>query len=97
MMDLIDVGIVLKCLCGAGMNSDMVNVLFDDKGRVKIGHRPIHCPVCGAIYRHGERLKYELAPMDAAEFKKRRMSNEFGTSRYARQSRKQFHDVPSAG
>jgi hypothetical protein len=63
-MDLVEVGIVLKCLCGSGMNSDMVNVLFDDRGRVKVGRQPIHCPVCGAIYRHGERLKYELAPME---------------------------------
>ncbi len=70
-MDLVEVGIVLKCLCGAGMNSDMSNVLFDDRGRVKIGHRPVHCPVCGAIYRYGERLKYELVPMDIKAVKSR--------------------------
>jgi hypothetical protein len=63
-MDLIEAGIVLKCLCGAGMNSDMVNVLFDDRGRVKVGRQPINCSVCGAIFRQGERLKYELAPME---------------------------------
>jgi hypothetical protein len=70
-MDLVEVGIVLKCLCGAGMNSDMVNVLFDDRGRVKIGRQPVHCPVCGAIYRHGERVKYQLVPMDIKAVKSR--------------------------
>jgi hypothetical protein len=70
-MDLVEVGIVLKCLCGTGMNADMGDVLFDDRGRVKIGRQPVHCPVCGAIYRHGERLKYELVPMDIKAAKKR--------------------------
>jgi len=82
MMDLIELGVVLKCLCGAGMNTDMVNVLFDDKGRVKIGHRPIHCPVCGAIFRHGERLKYELAPMDMKLLKGRDVSRRQLQHRY---------------
>ncbi|MFN2190497.1 MAG: hypothetical protein ACK2T3_17165 [Candidatus Promineifilaceae bacterium] len=63
-MDLVEVGIVLKCLCGAGMNSDMANVLFSDRGMVKVGRQPVHCPVCGAVYRQSERLKYELAPME---------------------------------
>jgi hypothetical protein len=63
-MNLVEAGIVLKCLCGAGMNSDMVNVLFDDRGRVKIGRQSIRCPACGAIYRYGERIKYQLVPMD---------------------------------
>ena len=63
-MDLVEAGIVLKCLCGAGMNSDLANVLFDDRGKVKVGRQTIRCTVCGAIYRHGERLKYELAPME---------------------------------
>ncbi len=63
MMDLGEAGIVLKCLCGASMDSDMVNVLFDDRGRVKIGRQLVRCPACGAIYRYGERVKYELVPM----------------------------------
>ena len=63
-MDLAEIGIVLKCLCGAGMNSDIANVLFSDRGMVKVGRQPVQCPVCGAIYRRSERLKYELAPME---------------------------------
>jgi hypothetical protein len=59
-MNLARAGIALKCLCGADMACDMVDVLFDDKGRVKISGKPIRCPVCGAIHRHGERLRYRL-------------------------------------
>jgi hypothetical protein len=59
-MNLAQAGIALKCLCGANMASDMANVQFHDKGRVKVGGRPVHCQRCGAIYRYGERLKYRL-------------------------------------
>ena len=76
-MDLVEVGIVLKCLCGTGMNSDMVNVLFDDRGRVKIGRQPVHCPVCGAIYRFGERVKYQLVPMDVKISEERFMKRRY--------------------
>jgi hypothetical protein len=59
-MDLAQAGIAIRCHCGANMATDMANVLFDDKGRVKIGRQPIRCPACGAIYRYGEHLKYGL-------------------------------------
>jgi len=63
-MNLTQAGIVLKCRCGGNMACEMVNVRFDDKGRVKVGGRPIRCPVCGAIYRYGERLSYRLVGVD---------------------------------
>ncbi|MGB3714629.1 MAG: hypothetical protein WA996_09390 [Candidatus Promineifilaceae bacterium] len=87
-MNLVEVGIVLKCLCGAGMDSDMANVLFDDRGRVKIGRRPVRCPVCDAIYRYGERVKYQLVPMDVKMSEGRSMKR-----RYTRQNHLQRLEV----
>jgi hypothetical protein len=96
-MDLVEVGIVLKCLCGAGMNADIADVLFDDRGRVKIGHRPVHCPVCGAIYRHGERVKYELAPLDIKMSEGRRMKRSHLNRQYTRQNHLQCIEVTLSG
>jgi hypothetical protein len=63
-MNLAQAGIALKCLCGADMASDMADVLFHDKGQVKISGRPVHCQRCGAVYKYGERLKYRLVSID---------------------------------
>ena len=64
-MNLAQTGIALKCHCGSNMDAEMIGVLFDDKGQVKISGRPIRCRVCGAIYRRGERLKYRLVRIEA--------------------------------
>ena len=63
-MDLARAGIALKCRCGANITTDIVSVLFDDRGRVKISDQPLRCQSCGAIYRRGERLKYRLVRME---------------------------------
>ena len=59
-MDLAQAGIALKCRCGASMAADTMDIQFSDKGRVRISGRDIRCPLCGAVYRKGERLKYQL-------------------------------------
>lgn len=96
-MELFEAGIVLNCLCGAGMNTDMVNVLFDDRGRVKIGHQPIRCQVCGAIYRYGERLKYQLVPLDLKgmkeEKRKRRHPKTSKTRHSPREAPIPYHEI----
>jgi hypothetical protein len=84
-MDLAEIGIVLRCICGAGMNSDMANVLFDDRGKAKIGRQTVHCPVCTAIYRHGERLKYELVPMDITAARSRGVERRYIQRSYGKQ------------
>ncbi len=64
-MDLAQAGIALKCRCGASMAADMTGIQFDDRGRVRISGRDIRCPICGAIYREGERLKYRLVRIES--------------------------------
>ena len=64
-MDLAQAGIALKCRCGASMAADMMGIQFSDKGRVRISGRDIRCPLCGAIYREGERLKYRLVRIES--------------------------------
>lgn len=59
-MNLSQAGIALKCRCGATMNAEMFSILFDDRGRVKVNDQPLRCHKCGAIYRRGERLAYQL-------------------------------------
>jgi hypothetical protein len=59
-MQLDQVGIALACRCGANMSANIAEILFNDKGRVKISGKRIQCANCGAIYRNGERLKYKL-------------------------------------
>lgn len=63
-MELAQAGIALRCHCGSNMGADMVSVLFEDRGQVKINGQPIQCQVCGAIYRRGERLKYRLVQIE---------------------------------
>lgn len=63
-MNLAQAGIALKCRCGADMAADMAQVLFDDKGRVKVSTGSIRCQVCGARYHPGERLKYRLVQIE---------------------------------
>ena len=63
-MNLVQAGIALKCRCGASMGADMIGVQFNDRGLVKISGEPVRCPVCGAIYRRGERLKYRLVRIE---------------------------------
>lgn len=63
-MNLSQAGIALKCRCGATINTDMYGILFDDRGRVKISNQPVRCQTCGAIYRPGERLLYQLVRSD---------------------------------
>jgi len=63
-MNLAQAGIALKCRCGATMTADIIGVLFDDRGRVKISDQPLRCQLCGAIYRRGERLQYRLVRME---------------------------------
>jgi hypothetical protein len=64
-LDLAQAGIFLKCLCGAQVTADIVGVLFEDRGQVKIGEKPVRCQVCGAVYRKGERLKYRLVRVES--------------------------------
>jgi hypothetical protein len=64
-MNLAQAGIALKCHCGSNMGAEMMGVLFDDRGQVKISGQSIRCRVCGAIYRRGERLKYRLVRIEA--------------------------------
>ena len=59
-MELAQAGIAIKCRCGANMAADMIGILFDDRGQVKISGEPVRCGLCGAIYRRGERLRYRL-------------------------------------
>ena len=59
-VDLAHFGIVLKCLCGAAIIADVAHVLFADGGRIKISCRELRCFVCGAIFRPGEWLRYEI-------------------------------------
>jgi hypothetical protein len=66
-MNLARAGIAVKCRCGASIACEMAHVLFDDKGHVKIGNHPIRCPVCGAIYHYGERLKYGFVPIGSSD------------------------------
>jgi len=47
------------------MAADMAQVLFDDKGRVKVSMGTIRCQVCGARYHPGERLKYRLVQIES--------------------------------
>lgn len=63
-MDLAQAGIALRCRCGANIAADIIGVLFDDRGRVKISDQPVRCQSCGAIYRKGERLQYRLVRME---------------------------------
>ena len=63
-MNLAQTGIALKCHCGSNMDAEMMGVLFDDRGQVKISGQSIRCRVCGAIYRRGERLKYRLVRIE---------------------------------
>jgi hypothetical protein len=65
MMNLAQAGIILKCRCGAKIAADMIGVLFDDRGCVKVNDQPIRCQVCGAVYRRGERLKYNLGMIES--------------------------------
>ena len=64
-MNLDQVGIFLKCLCGAQLTADIIGVLFEDRGQVKIGEKSVRCQVCGAVYRKGERLKYRLVRLES--------------------------------
>ena len=64
-MDLAQAGIALKCRCGASMAADMMGIQFSDKGRVRISGQDSRCPICGAIYREGERLKYRLVRIES--------------------------------
>ena len=64
-MNLDQAGIFLKCLCGAHMTADIVGVLFEDRGQVKVGDKSVRCQVCGAVYRKGERLKYRLVRVES--------------------------------
>ena len=59
-MQLDQAGIFLKCRCGATLAAEIDQVRFDDRGRIRVGVQSIRCPVCGAIYHNGERLKYRL-------------------------------------
>lgn len=63
-MNLAQAGIALKCRCGADISAEMIGVLFDDRGHVKISDQPLRCRSCGAIYRRGERLRYRLVRID---------------------------------
>jgi hypothetical protein len=67
-MNLSQAGIALKCRCGATISADMYGLLFDDRGRVKISSQSIRCQTCGAIYRRGERLAYQLVRMDKIQY-----------------------------
>jgi hypothetical protein len=60
-MQLTQAGIFLKCRCGANLVADIAQVRFGDHGRITVGVQPLRCPVCGAVYRLGERLSYRLA------------------------------------
>lgn len=64
-MNLDQAGISLKCRCGAHMNADIVEVLFEDRGQVKVGEKSVRCQLCGAVYRKGERLKYRLVSVES--------------------------------
>ena len=63
-MNLAQAGIALKCRCGANITAEMIGILFDDRGRVKISDQPLRCQSCGAIYRRGERLRYRLVRIE---------------------------------
>ncbi len=63
-MNLDQVGIFLKCLCGAQLTADIIGVLFEDRGQVKIGENSLRCQECGAVYRKGERLNYRLGRVE---------------------------------
>ena len=64
-MNLDQAGIFLRCLCGAQMTADIIGVLFEDRGQVKVGENSVRCQVCGAVYRKGERLKYRLVRVES--------------------------------
>lgn len=80
-MDLAQAGIALRCHCGSDMSCDMALVQFDDRGCVRVGRQPIRCPVCGAIYRFGERLKYRLVRIEPpADTGRKRGGRKYGNS-----------------